>query len=75
VAAAGLYTVVSVRNGPGRNALMPDVTDEDVITTLYVNQGAQAAYREMLQDVVSRFKDCPGSLPGSHSSSRRLTFI
>ena len=30
--AAGLYVILSVRNGPGRNAMMPDVDDADVIT-------------------------------------------
>ncbi len=59
VAAAGLYAVVAVRNGPGRNGMMPDVADEDVITTLYVDETAQAAYQDMLDDVVSRFKDRP----------------
>ncbi len=59
VTAAGLYAVVSVRNGPGRNAMMPDVADEDVITTFYVDEAAQAAYQEMLRDVVSRLLDRP----------------
>jgi TolB protein len=57
VAAAGLYTVLSVRNGPGRNAMMPDVDDSDVMTTLYVDDKAQTAYLSMLEDMVARFKD------------------
>ncbi|MFQ5407229.1 MAG: cellulase family glycosylhydrolase, partial [Anaerolineales bacterium] len=59
VAAAGLYAVVAVRNGPGRNAMMPDVDDADVITTLYTDEATQDAYGEMLQDVVERFNDRP----------------
>jgi hypothetical protein len=59
MAAAGLYAVVSVRNGPGRNAMMPDVADDEVITTLYVDEAAQVAYLEMLRDVVTRFGDRP----------------
>ncbi len=58
-AAAGLYVVLSVRNGPGRNAMMPDIDDEDVITILYEDEAAQEAYIEMLRDVVQRFKDRP----------------
>lgn len=59
VEAAGLYAVVAVRNGPGRNAMMPDIADKDVITVLYQDENAQAAYVAMLKDVVSRLKDRP----------------
>ena len=55
IAEAGLATVVAVRNGPGRNAMMPDVVDEEVITTLYEDADALIAYQEMLRDVVGRF--------------------
>ena len=59
VAAAGLYAILTVRNGPGRNAMMPDVDDGDVITTLYLDETAQDAYMEMLQDVVQRLQNHP----------------
>ncbi len=59
VAAAGLYAVVGVRNGPGRNAMMPAIEDEDVITTLYEDEIAQTAYQAMLRDVAGRFQDRP----------------
>lgn len=55
--ASGLYVVLSVRNGPGRNAMMPDVDDADVITTLYTDETAQEAYLAMLRDLVERFAD------------------
>ena len=53
---AGLYAVLSVRNGPGTNAMIPGIEDPDVITTLYTNTTAQQAYRNMLKEVVTRFK-------------------
>jgi len=59
IAKAGLTAVVAVRNGPGRNAMMPGIEDKDVITTLYQDAAAQAAYQEMLRDVVRRFRDRP----------------
>ncbi|HHH39041.1 MAG TPA: hypothetical protein ENK50_05640, partial [Sedimenticola sp.] len=59
LAEAGLYAVLAVRNGPGRNAMMPDVRDKDVITTFYEDRSARQAYRAMLQDLVRRFRDRP----------------
>jgi len=59
VAAAGLFAVVAVRNGPGWNGMMPGIADEDVITALFTDEAAQVAYQAMLRDVVSRFKDRP----------------
>ncbi len=59
IAEAGLMAIVAVRNGPGRNAMMPGINDEDVITTLYQNEAAQAAYQKMLRDVIDRFQDRP----------------
>ena len=59
VAAAGLVAVVGVRNGPGRNGMMPAIEDEDVLTTLYEDPDAQAAYQAMLRDVVSRWANRP----------------
>jgi hypothetical protein len=56
VVAAGLTAVVAVRNGPGRNAMMPDIADEDVITKLYQDDAAQTAYQDMLRDVIGRFR-------------------
>ena len=60
-ASAGLYSIVSVRNGPGRNAMMPGIEDSDVITTLYedtpAGDAARAAYIAMLKDMVSRYID------------------
>jgi len=60
-AAAGLYSVVSVRNGPGRNAMIPSIEEADVITTLYEDTPAgdiaRAAYIDMLEDMVSRYID------------------
>jgi hypothetical protein len=55
----GLYAVVSVRNGPGRNAMMPGIADEDVINTLWTDPTAQAAYNDMLTDMVTRFSARP----------------
>ena len=56
VKAAGLHAVVAVRNGPGRNAMMPDIANRDVITVLYSDETAVAAWVSMLQDMVSRLK-------------------
>ncbi len=60
-AAAGLYSVVSVRNGPGSNAMMPGIEEADVITTLYENTpagaAARTAYIDMLKDMVRRYLD------------------
>ena len=59
IAAAGLSAVVAVRNGPGRNAMMPGIEDDDVVIALYQDEAALAAYQEMLRDVVGRFRDRP----------------
>ena len=59
IAEAGLTAVVAVRNGPGRNAMMPDIEDDEVISTLYEDAAALFAYQEMLRDVVGRFRDRP----------------
>ncbi|MDQ1353759.1 MAG: hypothetical protein QG657_4066, partial [Acidobacteriota bacterium] len=60
-AAAGLYSVISVRNGPGCNAMMPGIEEPDVITTLYedtpAGDSARTAYIKMLKNMVNRYKD------------------
>jgi hypothetical protein len=55
----GLYAIVSVRNGPGRNAMMPGIADEDVINTLWTDPAAHSAYNDMLTDMVTRFSARP----------------
>lgn len=59
IAEAGLTAIVAVRNGPGRNAMMPGIADEDVITTLYQDDVARAAYQDMLRDLIGRLQDRP----------------
>jgi len=56
---AGLYVILSIRNGPGRNAMMPDVNDSDVIANLYEDENIQEAYLNMLRDFVGRFANRP----------------
>jgi hypothetical protein len=54
--AAGLYVILGIRNGPGRNALMDSVDEGDVVTALYTDLVARQAYIDMTKDVVGRFK-------------------
>lgn len=56
---AGLYVVLANRSGPGVNAMYPGIADKDVITTLYTDATAQQAYRDMLTDMVNRYKNRP----------------
>lgn len=56
---AGLDVVLADRSGPGVNAMYPGIADKDVITTLYTDPVAQEAYRDMLTDMVNRYKDRP----------------
>lgn len=56
---AGLYVVLADRSGPGVNAMYPGIADKDVISTLYTDTTAQQAYRNMLTDMVHRYKDRP----------------
>ena len=59
---ADLKVILSCRNGPGRNGMMPDIKDKDVITTLYTDPKALEAYQAMLRDLVRRFRDDPAVL-------------
>lgn len=53
-----LPVVVGIRNGPGRNEMMPDHDDETLLEdNLYNSEEARDAYIEMLSDTVSRFQD------------------
>lgn len=52
---AGLYVILSVRNGPGTNSMLSDVDDDDVKTALFTEPDALDAYKRMLQDVVAHF--------------------
>jgi hypothetical protein len=52
-----LPVIVGIRNGPGRNEMMPDYEEGDELTGIYDDPAAQDAYVAMMQDVVRRFKD------------------
>ena len=52
-----LPIIVSIRNGPGRNEMMPDYEDGDELTAIYEDAAAQEAYVAMMRDVVERFGD------------------
>lgn len=55
----GLRVIVGIRNGPGRNEMMPDYEDGHELEAIYVREDAQAAYVRMMADVVSRFNKRP----------------
>ena len=56
-----LPIIIGIRNGPGRNAMMPNFEselDEALIEdNIYNNQDVRDAYVEMLIDTISRFAD------------------
>ncbi len=55
----GLRVIVGVRNGPGRNEMMPDYEEGSELKGIYESEEAQAAYVSMIKDVVLRFVDRP----------------
>lgn len=52
-----LPVVVGIRNGPGRNEMMPNHDDTLFDTNIYNSEPARLAYLKMLRDTVSRFAD------------------
>ena len=52
-----LPVVVGIRNGPGRNEMMPNYDEVLLETNIYNSEAARDAYIAMLSDTVSRFED------------------
>ncbi|GAB5493772.1 MAG: hypothetical protein Phog2KO_39870 [Phototrophicaceae bacterium] len=52
-----LPAVIGIRNGPGRNEMMPNYDEVLLETNIYNSEEARDAYIEMLSDTVSRFDD------------------
>ncbi len=55
---AGLYAIVSIRNGPGRNDMFSGLDYEDeLLLDIYHDPSAQRAWLDMLNDTISEFKN------------------
>ncbi|MGB1289229.1 MAG: glycoside hydrolase family 5 protein [Aggregatilineales bacterium] len=54
-----LPIVVGIRNGPGRNAMMPNFEDDLLNNNIYESEDVRQAYLAMLRDTVNRFADNP----------------